>query len=126
MDASRVDVVSATIDIHDRLLPGKSRAEVVAGVSAAAAVGEGYTVSTPSTSTVVLTWKHRPTWAVIVGIIGLFVFLLGALFFFVKETDVVTVTAVDVAGGVRVSAVGLGTPEMVEFLQGFLDPVDPF
>ena len=118
--------MGAAISINDRLLPGKTRAEVVAGVTAAAAVDKGYTVTTPSRSTLVLTWKHRPTWAIIVGIIGLCVFLLGALFFFVKETDTLTITAIDEDGGVRVSAVGSGSPELLGFLQGFLDPAEPF
>lgn len=32
-------------------------------------------------------WRKRtPTWAIVVGVLGLFVFLIGALFFLVKES----------------------------------------
>lgn len=42
--------------------------------------------------------KRTPPWAVIVGLIGLLVFLIGILFFFIKE-DVRTPTAlVEIAG----------------------------
>ena len=33
------------------------------------------------------TVRKTPTWAIVVGIIGLFVFLIGVLFFFVKENQ---------------------------------------
>lgn len=114
--------MSATISITDRLLPGRTRGEIVAGVTAAAGTDKGYRVSAPSHSTLMLTWRHRPTWAVIIGVIGLLVFLIGALFFLVKDTDTITLTCSAEDGGVRVSAVGSGSQEMVEFLQGFLDP----
>ncbi len=115
--------MSATIGISDRLLPGKSRVEIIAGVTAAAGTLHGYTTTAPAQSTVMLTWRHRPTWAIILGIFGLVFLLLGALFFLVKDTDTITLTAIDDPAGVKVSAVGSGSQEMVEFLQGFLDPV---
>jgi hypothetical protein len=37
--------------------------------------------------------RKTPTWAMVLGILGLFVFLLGILFFFVKETTYVPVNA---------------------------------
>lgn len=110
------------ISITDRLLPGKSRAEIVAGVTAAAGTQKSYRVAAPSPSTLMLTWRRTPTWAVIVAIIGVFVFLLGLLFLLVKESDTITVTCSDADGGVWVSAVGSGSQEMVEFLQAFLSP----
>jgi len=116
--------MSTMISITDRLLPGKSRAEIVAGVTAAAGTQKTYRVAAPSPSTVMLTWRRTPTWAVVLALIGIFVFLLGLLFLLVKETDTITVNCSDVEGGVRVSAVGAGSPEMVEFLQAFLDPAD--
>ena len=42
---------------------------------------------------VVVIHKYRPGWAIVLGIIGLLFFLLGALFFLVKNTDVLSVSA---------------------------------
>jgi hypothetical protein len=38
-----------------------------------------------SSESVPLTVRKTPTWAIIMGIIGLFVFLIGLVFFFVKQ-----------------------------------------
>lgn len=117
--------MSPTININDRFLPGRSGAEIIAGASAAAGVQKGYTTHKASASTLMLTWRHRPTWAIIVGVIGLLVFLLGALFFLVKDTDTITITTIDQDGGTLVNAVGSGSAPMVAFLHGFLDPAEP-
>lgn len=114
--------MSTPISIVERQLPGKTRAEIIAGVTAAAATDKQYRSSNPSPSTLLLTWRRTPTWAIILAIIGIFVFLLGLLFLLVKETDTITLNVVENDGGARVTAIGSGSQEMVEFLNGFLDP----
>ena len=44
------------------------------------------------------TTKRTPPWAIVLGILGLFVFLLGALLFLVKETTVDKGALVEIAG----------------------------
>ena len=49
---------------------------------------------TPADTTI----RKTPGWAIVVGVLGLFVFLLGALFFLVKTTEVEPGALVEVAG----------------------------
>lgn len=72
----------------------------------------GYTVNVAGPGSLVLTRKYTPTWAVVLGIIGLLVFLLGVLFFLVKTTETVTVGLREVPGGTEVRASGVATPEL--------------
>ena len=53
--------------------------------------GTGAVVTLSGASNIVITRRYIPTWAVIVGILGIFLFLIGLLAFFVKETEILTV-----------------------------------
>jgi len=68
----------------------------------------------------VLTRRATPTWALVLAVVGLLVFLLGLLFLLVKTTEVITVRAENVEDGVRVTTVGTGSAEMVRFLEDLL------
>lgn len=46
-----------------------------------------------------VTERRTPAWAVVVGLIGLFVFLIGIVFFFVKQDVQVRKTALTVVDG---------------------------
>ncbi len=43
--------------------------------------------------------RRRPTWAIVLGVIGLFFFLIGIVFFFIKENVPVTVPTITVTTG---------------------------
>jgi hypothetical protein len=45
----------------------------------------------PGSGIIVITRRHRPDWATALGVIGLLVFLIGILFFFVKVTESLTI-----------------------------------
>lgn len=60
---------------------------------------KGVRVERPSQSNVTIHHRYTPGWAIAVGILGLIVFLLGALLFFIKRTDTMSVIASDSAGG---------------------------
>jgi hypothetical protein len=53
--------------------------------------GTDATVTLSGINNIVITRRYIPTWAVVVGIIGLLFFLLGVFAFLIKETDVLTV-----------------------------------
>ena len=52
---------------------------------------KGYTVNSLPGSIVVIR-RYTPGWAIVVGIVGLLFFLLGLLFFLVKNTDSLTIS----------------------------------
>ena len=49
--------------------------------------------------TLILTRRYTPTWAIVVGIIGILFFLIGLLAFFVKQTETLTVTVTPLLRG---------------------------
>jgi hypothetical protein len=117
--------MARTISVHERVLPGRQRADVFATVTAGAERIKPYKVTSPTADSLLLTWRRTPGWAWALALVGLLVFLLGLLFLLVKTTDVITVRAENVDEGVRVSIVGTGSAEMVRFLEGVLDLGEP-
>lgn len=69
----------------------------------------GTNEATVSVSQIEIAERYHPTWAIVLGIVGLLVFLLGVLFFFVKETRYVTKyrSSVEV-GGQTIVVIGYG------------------
>jgi hypothetical protein len=73
----------------------------------------GYTLNTAGTGSIVLTRKFTPTWAIVVAVLGILVFLVGLLALLVKETETLTVTLTPVEGGTRVAVSGVATHDMM-------------
>jgi hypothetical protein len=72
--------------------------------------------------------NYLPAWAVILGILGLLIFLLGVIFFFVRRSTVgATVSWTEVPGGVRVTTAGsdLTTNSMLGFFLGRFPELPP-
>lgn len=115
-----------TIGVHERVLPGRQRADLFATITAAAETIEPYEVTSPAADVLLLTWRRTPGWAWALALAMLLVFLLGLLFLLVKTTDVITVRAEDIGPDVKVSVVGTGLAEMVRFLDGVLDLGSPW
>ena len=67
---------------------------------------------------IVLTRKYIPTWAIIVAVIGVLIFLIGLLALLYRETEVTMVTVTPVQGGSRVTVSGVGSQEMLTRLTG--------
>jgi hypothetical protein len=91
---------------------------VVEAVLAGLAGASDTTVTMAGPSTVVVTRKYTPTWAVVVGIVGILLFLIGILAFFVKTTDTLTITISAAGKGSRVQVTGVTSPEIVARLNG--------
>jgi hypothetical protein len=64
--------------------------------------------------------KYIPTWAIIVAVIGVLIFLVGLLALLYRETEVTMVTVTPVQGGSRVTVSGVGSQEMFTRLTGAL------
>jgi len=80
-----VALVNTTIEIDEP--PDQVYARVVASVS----MVSGYQV-TGHPGLIVITRTYRPTWAIVLAIVGIFLCLLGLLFLLVQRTETVTVT----------------------------------
>ncbi len=89
-------------------------------VLASTAGVQGYTASMAGPGSIVLTRKYIPTWAIIVAVIGVLLFLIGLLALLYRETEVTMVTVTPVQGGSRVTVSGIGSPEMFTRLNGAL------
>lgn len=90
--------------------------DFLARVTTAAASLKGVRVERPSQSNALLVTRRTPTWAVVLALAGLLVMLLGLLFLLVKQTETVSVLAVDDgSGGCTVTITGSG-PGAVAFM----------
>lgn len=69
-------------------LPAPPDQVLQAFLTSLAASGAFVTLSGPNS--IVVTRRYTPTWAIVVGIIGIFFFLIGVLAFFIKESEVLT------------------------------------
>ena len=84
-----------------------------------------YSIETAGPTTLVLTRKYLPTWALVVAIVGALVFLLGLLALFVKNTEILTVSLAEVDAGTRVTMAGVATPDMIARLNGVVGEAEP-
>lgn len=85
---------------------------VMQDLVAAASGAQGYSLATGGSGSLVLTRKYTPTWAVVLAIIGLLIFLLGLLFLLVRNTETLTVSLRAAGSGTEIRISGLATPEM--------------
>jgi hypothetical protein len=100
-----------------RLLPQQATQTLVAGVSGT----RGYTAETAGTSTVILSRRYTPVWAIVLGVLTLPVFLIGLAFFFVKNSETLMVDVSTTELGTSVSASGIASADMAERLNNILD-----
>jgi hypothetical protein len=95
-----------------RLVPEPPQVVSQAVIAAVAGVPD-YTVNAPGPGSIVLTRKYRPTWTIVVAIVGFFFFLIGLLALLIQNTEALTLTLTLEEGGTRVTMSGVATPEMV-------------
>lgn len=69
----------------------------------------------------VLTRKFIPTWAIVLAVVGAFLFLLGLLFLLIKETETLNVTVEPAEGGSKVTITGIATDDAMRRIQGSLE-----
>lgn len=76
----------------------------------------GYAINMAGNNTIIMTRRYIPTWAIIVGVVGLLFFLIGALAFLIKTTETLTITVASSTEGTRVMISGVANKEMTERL----------
>jgi hypothetical protein len=91
-----------------------ARPEVVARALVESASGvRRYKLDTPQPGTIVLARRYRPTWTIVVAVVGFFLFFLGPLALLYKRTETLTISLTGVDGGTLVSMTGVASPEML-------------
>lgn len=75
-----------------------------------------HTFNMAGPNSLVITRRYIPTWAVIAAVVGFLLFLIGLLALLYRATEVLTITAMEVPGGTRVTLNGMATPELVAHL----------
>jgi Uncharacterised protein family UPF0547 len=79
-----------------------------------------YSVAQVGSNTIILTRRYIPQWAVVVGVLGILLFLIGLLAFLVRETETLTITVTPTPSGTEIRSSGVASPEMVARLNGIL------
>jgi len=72
-----------------------------------------HTFNMAGPNSLVITRRYIPTWAVIAAVVGFLLFLIGLLALLYRATEVLTITAMEVPGGTRVTLNGMATAELV-------------
>lgn len=80
----------------------------------------GVTVTMAGNRTLIVTRRYTPTWAIVVGVIGLLFLLVGVLAFFVKNTETLTIAISPEGTGSRISISGVAGPEIAARLNGMV------
>ena len=87
-------------------VPGRAAAEVLQQITVAMRADGEYQVTQNGPGTVLLVRTYRPTWATVVGVMGLLLLGLGVLALLVKKTETCTVLVVDGPTGAVVTTSG--------------------
>lgn len=95
-----------------RFVPASPHVVSQAVIAATGGVPD-YVVSAPGPGSIVLTRQYRPTWTIVVAVIGFLFFLIGLLALLVKNTEALTLTLSEADGGTTVTISGVATPEML-------------
>lgn len=98
---------------NQTVIVDSSPEEVVQRALGSTAGTRDYTFNMAGPNSLVITRKFIPQWAIIVAVIGALVFLIGLLALLCKETEVLTLTATEVAEGTKVTLNGMATAELV-------------
>jgi hypothetical protein len=70
-------------------------------------------LETPELGTIVLTRRYRPTWTIVVAVLGFFLFLLGPLALLYRRTETLTISLTAIEGGTQVSITGAASAEIL-------------
>ena len=82
-----------------------------------------YTVASAGSGSVVLTRRYTPTWAIVVAVVGVLLFLIGLLALLVKQTETLTITAVASPEGTRVAISGVASAALATRLNAAMSTV---
>ena len=80
----------------------------------------GCTVTTAGVGSILISRKYRPTWAIVVAVVGILLFLIGLLALLYTVTETLTITITPDGDGTRVSVSGIASQEMLARITGVL------
>jgi len=100
-------------------VPGRPE-EVIQQLTGQLAGVPGYTMAQTGPSSLVLSRKFMPQWALITGIIAGLLTCIGFLVLLVKEEETLTITAQPADGGTRLDINGAASPAMRTRLTGVI------
>lgn len=101
-------------------VPGRPE-EVIQQLTGQLAGVPGYTMTPTGPTSLVLTRKFVPQWAIIVAIVGALLCLIGLLALLAREEETLTITAQPADGGTRVDINGAISPAMRNRLTGVIN-----
>lgn len=101
---------------------GRASSEVVPGVLAALAGDGTLQVLQVAPGSIQCVRNRRPTWATVAGVVGLLFCGLGVLFFFVRRTEMCTITVVDGPRGAVVTLSGVLDEQVLLRIHGCFEP----
>ena len=106
---------------NQSVVVGLSPEEVSQSIIASSSGVAGYSVTTAGAGSIVMTRRYIPTWAILMAIIGAFIFLIGLLLLLVRNIETVTITlSPNPSGGTRVFVSGTASYEMQQRLTSVL------
>lgn len=94
-------------------------------IGVAAGLSE-YTIATAGERSIVFTRRYTPNWAIVVAIVGTFLFVIGLLLLLYKDTETLTIGLAPVEGGTRVAISGIATSEMITRINAALTSMTPY
>jgi hypothetical protein len=108
-------MATVQVTMFDRFFPhpvDETYRRLIADISSRS----GFRFERPDATTLVVVRRYTPTWAVVLAIIGIFVFLLGLLFLLAKTEERVTIIGRDVEGGAVFQVTGQTDKLFADFL----------
>jgi len=118
----RISMASAGSSFHHTALVSTPLGETTELLITKLSSARGYTVSATEGS-LLLKRRYVPNWALLVALVGVFVFFLGLLALFVREEESATILLAAHNGGSRVIITGMVNDEMREKLLSTLSIV---
>jgi hypothetical protein len=82
-----------------------------------------YTITTAGPGTIVMTRRYRPTWTIVVAIVGALFFLIGLLALLYTATETLTITLVPMEDGTKVTVSGVASQELLARLTASLNSI---
>lgn len=89
---------------------------IIAGASGV----DGCSVTTVGVGSILITRKYRPTWAIVVAVIGILLFLIGLLALLYTVTETLTITIAAEGEGTRITVTGTSSQEMLSRITSVL------
>jgi hypothetical protein len=101
----------------------KSVEEVQQTIIGAITGVDGCTISMAGANSIIVTRKYIPTWAIVVGVLGLACFLVGALAFLYKETETCTIQLLQTKDGTKGTITGVVSTNLKERLNSIIQTI---